>query len=158
MQISELLSLEQVFVNYLPASKKKILEFISQQITNKLKNKKLNSQDLLTAYLERERLGVTAVGNGVAIPHIRYSEIKDPIGVFIKLEQGINFDALDKKPVDLIFALAVPSNANEECLELLGQLAGIFADKEVCDKLRHSKDKLSIYHIVVNRQEMLECA
>lgn len=155
MQISELLTPERIFIEETPVSKKRILEVISQRLRSELPNNTLTAQDLFAAYFERERLGSTAVGEGVAIPHICIcsKQINHPIGIFIKLKNSIDYDAFDNKPIDLLFAFAVPENQKDKCAEILTQLAKTLSNQQICEFLRNSNDKCAIYRKIVNNDQ-----
>lgn len=115
-------------------SKKVLLEQLSQLFADSLPHL---SEDLVFDHLlERERLGSTGVGQCVALPHARIEEVTEACGAFVHLQTGIDFDAVDNQPVDLVFAMLVPHAANEEHLQLLAHLAAIFSDAEICQKLR----------------------
>lgn len=88
--------------------------------------------------LERERLGSTGVGHGVALPHARIDGLTRAYGAFVQLANGVDYDAIDNAPVDLVFALVVPREATDEHLQLLAQLAALFSDEGLCAKLREA--------------------
>ena len=88
--------------------------------------------------LERERLGSTGVGHGVALPHARIEGLDRAFGAFVQLANGVDYDAIDGAQVDLVFALVVPQEATEEHLRLLAQLAALFSDADLCTRLRQS--------------------
>ncbi len=89
--------------------------------------------------LDRERLGGTGLGHGIALPHARMPEATEARGAFIRLEHGIDYDAIDGRPVDLALAMLVPAEATEEHLQLLASLAHLFNDEKVCEQLRNAK-------------------
>ncbi|WP_352288961.1 PTS sugar transporter subunit IIA, partial [Psychrobacter sp. GW64-MNA-CIBAN-0177] len=91
-----------------PGSKKKVLELISNLVAAQYPT--LSSQEVFESLLAREKMGSTGIGNGIAIPHGRLTTIDHPIAIFIKCEEAIAFDAIDKQPVDLLFALLVPAD------------------------------------------------
>lgn len=142
MQVSELLDIERIRCNFQAASKKRVLEQISQLIADS--QSKLTQAQVFDSLISRERLGSTGLGRGVAIPHGRVKNNNETIAAVIKLQQGVDFDAVDNQPVDLIFALLVPENSTEEHLQLLAQLAEMFSDKEYVAKLRASADAQSL--------------
>lgn len=145
MQVSQLLELERIDCNYQAASKKRVLEQLSQMIAHGEMD--LTQSQVFDSLISRERLGSTGLGRGVAIPHARVKNSERTIAALIKLDQGIDFDAIDGQPVDLLFALLVPEHANEEHLQLLAQLAEMFSDSELVSHLRHagnSEDLLSM--------------
>lgn len=138
MQVSELLDLDRISCNLHAVSKKRVLEQLSQLIADSQTD--LSPTQVFDSLLSRERLGSTGLGHGVAIPHARVKNNGKTIAALIKLQQGIDYDAIDNQPVDLIFALLVPENSTEEHLQLLAQLAEMFSDKEFVSRLRASPD------------------
>ena len=143
MQVAELLDLDRISCNTQSASKKRVLEQLSRLLA--VKQEKLSQNQVFDSLLSRERLGSTGLGHGVAIPHGRLKESNTTLAAFIKLQQGVDFDASDNQPVDLLFALLVPEEATEEHLQLLAQLARMFSDEELVKQLRASPDAHSLY-------------
>lgn len=95
----------------------------------------LKSTDVFTSLFERERLGSTALGCGIAIPHGRLKGLKDAGGAFYRLKTPLEFDAPDNQPVSLCFILLVPKDANERHLQILGELAQLFGDDAMREKM-----------------------
>lgn len=95
----------------------------------------LKSTDIFTSLFERERLGSTALGCGVAIPHGRIKGLKHACGAFYRLQTPLEFDAPDNQPVSICFVLLVPQDANEQHLQILGELAQLFGDDAMRTKL-----------------------
>ncbi|MEX0606096.1 MAG: PTS IIA-like nitrogen regulatory protein PtsN [Marinobacter sp.] len=124
-------------------SKKRILEFIAEQVAQH--DSELNETQIFNNLVSRERLGSTGIGQGIAIPHCRLEGCSHVVGTLITLEEGVAFDAIDNQPVDLLFALIVPKEATSEHLELLSQLAEKFNDRNFCDQLRQCTDASSLY-------------
>ncbi|QSP94531.1 PTS IIA-like nitrogen regulatory protein PtsN [Marinobacter salinisoli] len=125
------------------SSKKRVLEFIADQIHQH--DSTLNESQIFNNLVARERLGSTGIGQGIAIPHCRLEGLDRVIGVLVTLEEGIEFDAIDNQPVDLIFALIVPKEATSEHLELLSQLAEKFNERIFCDRLRQCDAPGTLY-------------
>ncbi|HHB93331.1 MAG TPA: PTS sugar transporter subunit IIA [Thioploca sp.] len=138
MQISNILTPERMLCYVEVTSKKRVFEYFSRLLAEE-ENIKLSSHDIFNSLLTRERLGSTAIGYGVAIPHARVTKCNITLAAFLQLETGIDFGAIDKQPVDLLFALMVPENSTEEHLEILAQLASMFQENDFCDKLRNTK-------------------
>lgn len=130
------------------ASKKRILEEAAQLLaagqTTAL------APSIFEKLLERERLGSTGFANGIALPHARINDINEPRGAFLRLPQGVDFDSMDGKPVDLIFALLVPGEATQEHLNLLAELARLFSDKALCDRIRQAADTQTILQLLTD--------
>jgi len=115
-------------------SKKRALERLASLLASS--SPKLSTEAVFDRLLERERLGSTGLGHGIALPHARMPEADQARGAFIRLEHGIDYDAIDSQPVDLAFAMVVPSEATDEHLQLLAHLATLFDDEGLCAQLR----------------------
>lgn len=134
MNINQLIAPDRVICLNGINSKKRGLEKLSQILS--LGAIGYDPAEIFNRLIERERLGSTGLGHGVALPHGRYGEDETTIGAFVKLDQGIDFDSPDNEPTDLLFALLVPEHHTDEHLQVLATLAGMFSDKDFCDKLR----------------------
>lgn len=134
MLISDLLSPERIRCDVHSSSKKRLLEIISRELTRNSDD--LNQREVFESLCARERLGSTGLGKGVAIPHGRVKGSHDVQASFIRLKKPLPFDALDGEPVDLLFAIAVPENCNEDHLKLLAQVAELFSDPDLLMQLR----------------------
>jgi Phosphotransferase system mannitol/fructose-specific IIA domain (Ntr-type) len=132
MQLTEIITPSRVLANLEGGSKKRVLELASEFIAHE---SELDSEDVYQGLIDRERLGSTGIGYGVAIPHCRLPELgeADTRGYLIQLNQGVDFDAIDSQPVELLFILLVPQSTNQVHLNLLAQLADCFAK----DQFRH---------------------
>jgi PTS system nitrogen regulatory IIA component len=133
MQLNELLTPKRIAVGMAASSKKRALEKISSLLHQGRLG--LDRHAAFQALVERERLGSTGIGNGIALPHGRLKALRNPIGAFATLARETDFDSIDGKPVRIIFALLVPQNANEEHLQILSTLAATFSDNDFCDRL-----------------------
>ena len=103
---------------------------------------------ILEILLQREKLGSTAVGNGVAIPHGKLPKLGRLFGLFARLERPIDVEALDGQPVDLIFLLLAPEAAGADHLKALARVARLLRDPEIARKLRESRDAEAIYAVL----------
>lgn len=119
-------------------SKKRLLEKLGALLA--ATSDSLTEESVFDRLLERERLGSTGLGQGIALPHARMQEAERAYGAFITLDEGVDFDAVDDKPVDMAFAMLVPQEATEEHLQLLASLATLFSDEALCAKLRKADD------------------
>ncbi|MBF7054499.1 PTS IIA-like nitrogen regulatory protein PtsN [Halomonas sp. KAO] len=128
-------------------SKKRVLEFFSTFIAQNTPS--LDSQEVFARLIARERLGSTGIGNGVAIPHARSPHCKAPIAGFLKLSEPVDFDAIDGEPVDLVFVLLVPEEADAAHLTLLAQLAGIMNDVDTRMRLRRSSSQRDLHDSLI---------
>ena len=129
-----------------PGSKKKVLELISDIVAAQYPT--LSSQEVFESLLAREKMGSTGIGNGIAIPHGRLTTIDHPIGMFIKCEEPIQFDAIDKQPVDILFALLVPADQCQQHLSTLSSMAQKLSDKQVLKQLRKIHDSTELYQVI----------
>jgi PTS system nitrogen regulatory IIA component len=147
MKIIDLLSADRIVCGVALSSKKRALEALSQLLaeTNEVS---LSEAQIFDGLLARERLGSTGLGHGVAIPHGRFKDVSQAVGVFVRLEEGIDFDAIDGEPVDLMFALMVPEESTEEHLQLLASLAEMFSDASMRDRLRQCGSSTDIESII----------
>ena len=103
---------------------------------------------ILEILLQREKLGSTGVGNGVAIPHGKLAKLGNVFGLFARLERPVDFEALDGQPVDLIFLLLAPEGAGADHLKALARVARLLRDPEVAQKLRNSHDADALYAVL----------
>ncbi len=110
------------------SSKKKLFEHAAEVFA---KTHGLKAPDVFSSLFERERLGSTALGYGIAIPHGRIKGLQDAAGAFYRLSTPLEFDAPDNQPVSLCFVLLVPKDANEAHLQILGELAQLFGDESM---------------------------
>ena len=136
MEIADLITAEQILCGVKVSSKKKLLETLSDLLSKT--NTGLAEPEIFNGLVSREKLGSTGLGHGVAIPHGRFKNLSETVAVFIKLNEAVDFDAVDGEPVDLVFALMVPDESTEEHLQLLAALAEMFADAEIRNKLRQA--------------------
>ncbi len=134
MKITSLLTPDRVVSCDDIASKKRLLEQLSELLSKS--SPQLPQQAIFDALVNREKLGSTGLGKGVAIPHGRMAELEEPLCAFIKLNTPVNFDASDEQPVDLVFCLLVPEESTEEHLQVLSTIAEIFSNPRMCNALR----------------------
>ena len=107
-----------------------------------------NERAILEILMQREKLGSTGVGNGVAIPHGKLPKLEKLFGLFARLERPIDFEAMDSQPVDLIFLLLAPEGAGADHLKALARIARLLRDQDVAKKLRASRDAQAIYSVL----------
>jgi PTS system nitrogen regulatory IIA component len=134
MEISEILAQDRIACDEEVTSKKGVLEALARMLAGELP--RAESQDIFRCLMERERLGSTGLGKGVALPHARMSNCDQTLGAFFRCAKGIDFDALDGQPVDVFFALLVPEKSTEDHLQTLARLAERFSDAALLEKLR----------------------
>lgn len=146
MNISEILSPESVILDSGCHSKKDALDTLAETIAHS--DNSTSQAEVFDCLCSRERLGSTGLGNGIAIPHGRLKNSNKTIAAFLQLEDGIDYDAVDKAPVDLLFALIVPEDSTEEHLQTLATLAEMFSDVDTISKLRQSDSSAEIYTLL----------
>jgi len=129
-------------------SKKRLFETIAGIVSADYPG--LPSHVVLDQLNARERLGSTGMGDGIAIPHCRVANCAAPIGSLLTLEEGIDFDAPDNRPVDLLFVLLVPEEAHQEHLDILAEIARLFSQHDFCKRLRGATDNAVLYEIACN--------
>jgi nitrogen PTS system EIIA component len=107
-----------------------------------------NERTVFEILMQREKLGSTGVGNGIAIPHGKLAKLDKLFGLFARLERPIDFEALDGQPVDLVFLLLAPEGAGADHLRALARVARLLRDPEVARKLRESRDAEALYAVL----------
>lgn len=148
MQIKEFLTPNSTLCDVEGSSKKKLFETIAK-IANDL-NHNLDSEDVFDSLLNRERLGSTGIGDGIAIPHCRLHECNKTIGILMKLEQPIDYDSVDGTPVDIVFTLLVPENETNTHLEALKAIAEKFSVPQFCSMLRNAANNKVLYDMATS--------
>lgn len=146
MTLATILPPERVLYDVPGGSKKRVLEFFSTFIAQNIPS--LDSQEVFSRLIGRERLGSTGIGNGVAIPHARSPHCDAPIAGFLKLNEAVDFDAIDGDPVDLVFVLLVPEEADDTHLALLGQVASIMNDADTRQQLRKTESQRELLDLI----------
>ena len=145
MNINDMLSDEAFLINFDGTSKKQVLEELSKLAEVKLG---VNSRTLLENLTKREKLGSTAVGNGIAIPHANISSIDRPFVFVSTLVNGLDFNSTDDLPVDIIFLLIAPDNKGSEHLQALALISRLLRNKELTTKLRGCKSAESAIAVI----------
>ena len=143
--VAKLLPLSNVMPDLAASSKKRLFEQAGLLFENRNGIAKTVVYDSL---FERERLGSTGLGQGVAIPHGRIKGLKEALGAFARLAQPVPFDAADGKPVSLVFVLLVPEHATEKHLEILSELAHMFSDRALREALAGAADAAALHQII----------
>lgn len=151
MKIADLLTRERIRIDTDVGSKKRALEVLSEMLADDASD--MPAGVIFNKLISRERLGSTGLGKGVALPHARLTHGGEPRGALIRLSHGIDFDAFDRQPVDLLFALVVPEHFTDEHLQILANLAELFSDQELCQQLRQAADTDAIYQRLLDWQE-----
>lgn len=147
MEISDLITPATVIPALKVTSKKQALQELSRlsaEITG------LDERTVFEILVERERLGTTGVGGGVAIPHGKHPELDRLYGIFARLEQPVDYDAIDEQPVDLIFLLLAPEAAGADHLKALARVSRKLRDAATCEKLRGSESADALYALLTD--------
>ena len=145
MEIEDLLNPTGVIAKLRAASKKQVLQELAKRAAEATG---LPERQIFEVLLERERLGTTGVGNGIAIPHGKLPGLKQLFGMFARLESPVEFDAIDEQPVDLIFLLLAPEAAGADHLKALARVSRLLRDRSVCEKLRGANQPDAIYALL----------
>jgi PTS system nitrogen regulatory IIA component len=145
MEIVDLISERSVIANLRAGSKKNALQDLAKRAA---KVTGLHERAIFDVILERERLGTTGVGNGIAIPHGKLAGMERPHGLFARLERAIDFDSIDDRPVDLIFLLLAPESAGADHLKALARISRLLRDKGICEKLRGTDTPEALYALL----------
>ncbi len=143
--IAKLLSPGHVLIDLDAGSKKRVFEQVGLLFENSLG---IARSEVFDSLFGREKLGSTGLGQGVAIPHGRIRGLREAAGAFVKLASPIPFDAPDSKPVGLIFVLLVPERATDLHLQILGELAQMFSDKDFRESLLNASDADTVIRLV----------
>ena len=151
MELYDLLHPEAVKVMAAASSKKRVLHDMAQ-LAGSCYN--MRTEVLLEALLEREKLGPTGVGHGVALPHARSTDVERVCGAFILLESPVDFGSVDKIPVDVIFGLFAPENAGVDHLKALAIVSRTLRDSSICEKLRANPDQQTLFTILTENQKI----
>lgn len=166
MNLDTLISSDAVISNNDIKSKKRALEVLAEHLANEvtrinrsstlnpdgIDDEEIDAHEIFRLLTEREKLGSTGMGHGVALPHARTDLTDQAIGVFMKLREGIDFDSPDEQKTDLIFALMVPEHYTDEHLKILSYLATLFSDQDFCEELRNTDDSKKIYDQLIHWQ------
>ena len=145
MKFADLLNARAVKAVTTASSKKRLMHDIADLAESAYG---ISAAQALEALLERESLGPTGVGHGVALPHARLEGVESVVGVFMLLEKPIDFDAIDRQPVDVIFALFAPEDAGVEHLKALALVSRTLRDQNFCAKLRANPDPSTLHTII----------
>lgn len=145
MDIADLITPAAVIPNLRATSKKQALQDLAKKAAELTGQ---NERAVFDVLLERERLGTTGVGNGIAIPHGKLASLGRLYGVFARLERPIHFESIDEQPVDLIFLLLAPESAGADHLKALARVSRLLRDKGVCEKLRGTENADGLFALL----------
>ena len=145
MEIADLISSASVIANLRATSKKQALQDLSRRAAEVTGQPE---RAIFEVLIERERLGTTGVGNGIAIPHGKLPGLDRLYGLFARLEKPIDYDSIDEQPVDLICLLLAPETAGADHLKALARVSRLLRDRAVCEKLRGSDNTDAVYALL----------
>ena len=145
--ISQILTLERTQLGAQCTSKKRVLEHISSFLADNIDDSQ--ADEIYARLIAREKLGSTGIGEGIAIPHSRLQECEGTLGALFVLDEAVDFDSIDRKPVDIVFVLLVPEEATEQHLQTLSMLAQKFNDEGFRDQLRQATSNEDLYQRMI---------
>jgi PTS system nitrogen regulatory IIA component len=145
MQLSDIITQDCVLPALKVASKKQLLQELSNFMA---RHTELESRRIFETLLQREKLGSTGLGQGIAIPHGKFAELDRVRGMFARLAQPIDFDAVDDQPVDLVFLLLAPESAGADHLKALARISRLLRDPSFVLKLRGTDSAAGLYAIL----------
>ena len=146
MEIREFLSPDNTLLDVRVSDKAQILRMLADRAANAIG---LPAADILNVLLKREQLGSTGTGGGIAIPHARLNGLSKPFGMLARLGHGIDFQAIDGRPVDLVFLLLLPAAADKDQLSALAAVARTLRDLKSAQKLREARTEQELYRVMV---------
>lgn len=132
-------------------SKKRVIENLSRMLA--ANTKAATAEKIFQVLLERERLGSTGLGKGVAIPHARVPDLTHTVAAMLTLETPVEFESADNKPIDIAFGLLVPEDDTEHHLQHLSRLVTLFRDEEVCNRIRQAPNADAIFELLLSIDE-----
>ena len=147
--MSDLLQLKSVVAGLKATSKKQALQELAKHAAELTGTSERRIYETL---LERERLGTTGVGNGIAIPHGKLGDFQKLYGLFARLDKPIDFESIDEQPVDLIFLLLAPESAGADHLKALARVSRLLRDASMCEKLRGAKSADGLYMLLTQSE------
>lgn len=147
MKISDIMSVNSVLLSAKAKNKRQLLQELSQFAANITK---VDDRTIFDALLERENLGSTGFGGGTALPHARLAELDRVYGFFVRLSAPVDFEAVDNKPVDMLFLLLSPESSGADHLTALAQISRILKDTGTVAKLREAAGKEEIHALLSN--------
>ncbi len=145
MEITDLITTDSVVANLHATSKKQAIQDLARKAADITG---LHERAIFDVLMERERLGTTGVGNGIAIPHGKLPNLDKLHGLFARLEKPIDFQSIDEQPVDLIFLLLAPESAGADHLKALARVSRLLRDTAVCEKLRGTDQSEALYALL----------
>lgn len=145
MDLGDLITRDGIIASLRVKTKKQALQELAQRAAEL---SGLPAREVFDTLLQRERLGSTGLGRGIAIPHVKFRSLKSMLCLFARLEEPIQFEALDNEPVDLIFLLLAPEHASGDHLKALARISRLLRDPIALEQLRTAKDDAALYAVI----------
>jgi len=149
MILSDLLTPDAIIPSLKASSKKQVIQTLAEKAALLTR---IDEREIFETLLKREKLGSTAIGNGIAIPHGKLPGLERIFGLFARLPRPLDFEALDEQPVDLVFLLLAPEGAGADHLKALARVARLFREPGISEKLRATSDKAALYALLTGDQ------
>lgn len=149
MNIADLITPQSVIASFRVSSKKQALQELAKKAASLVGQPEQLVYDVLS---ERERLGTTGVGLGIAIPHGKLPGLERMTGLFARLDKPVDFEAIDNQPVDLVFLMLAPEDAGADHLKALARVSRLLRDRAVCAKLRGTDDADALYALLTDER------
>ena len=145
MKITNIINPKNIYLDVKAGSKRQLLQELAQK-ASELSG--IDERTIFDALLERENLGTTGFGGGTALPHARLENLDKIYGIFMRLSSPMNYDAIDNKPIDLVFMLMSPDSSGADHLTALAQISRLLKDENACEKLRRAKSEDEAYALL----------
>ncbi len=149
MDLSDILQAADVLPALQAGSKRQVLQALAAHAAEMTG---LDERTIFDVLMQRERLGSTALGNGIAIPHGRFRGLERVTGIFARLASPVDFEATDHRPVDIVFMLMAPESAGADHLKALARISRVLRDKALVEKLRATRDPAAIYALLTSAE------
>ena len=151
VEVADILSPNGVFLDLTSCrSKRQVLRALARLATEVVP---VDQQKVLEALLDRERLGTTGVGHGIAIPHAKLASLDRVVALFARLDQPVDFESVDDRPSDLIVLLLAPVGADTDSLKALARISRLLRDQDLRQRLRQEKDARAVYRLLTQKPE-----
>ncbi|MCI5049846.1 MAG: PTS sugar transporter subunit IIA [Rickettsiales bacterium] len=150
MNISELIDAKHVWLDEEATCPKQVFRMVAERVADE---QGIAARDIIDGLAERERLGTTAVGDGIAIPHARFAGLRKVVGIFVRLKSPIDMDAVDDRNVDLLFCLLAPEDANAEHLKVLARVARMMRSSDNQMILRENDSSEAVLSVLFSEDD-----
>lgn len=155
MDLSDLLSPQAVVAQLKVTTKKQLLQELATRASALCG---IPDRVIFETLLERERLGTTGIGKGIAIPHGKLAGLAKIHGLFVRLSEPIDFDSIDDQPVDLVFLLLAPEGAGADHLKALARVSRLLRNQTTCEKLRTAEDRAALFALLTEQNSTIQAA